>query len=174
MAKFTKKLALLQGKSKPCICDRPARELRTEVRGDDFTTVGSFEDVKRFHTSAAKEWQVVERGILGPPGSPKASQEIRVLNRIVAWSNEGICWEPEPRHAELGAGQPGKGKTPLAKPSQEGLQREEAPLSAEEATMHRSIAMRAAYMGQDRPDLQTATRSLAQGLQSPISGTGIR
>ena len=29
-------------------------------RGDDFTAVGSFEDIKWFHTSAAKEWQVVE------------------------------------------------------------------------------------------------------------------
>ena len=130
------------------------RELQIEVRGDDFTTVGRFEDIKWFHTSPAKEWQVVDRGILGPPGSPKPSQQIRVLNRIIARSDEGIWWEPDPRHAELiikwlGTGQPGKVKTPL--------------------TTYRSTAMRAAYLAQDRPDLQTATRSLAQGLQNPTS-----
>ena len=174
IAEFTKKLGFVQGKSNPCIYYHASRELRKEVHGDDFTTVGSFDDIKWFHTSAAKEWQVVERGILGPPGSPKASQQIRVLNRIITWSNEGIWWEPDPRHAELiikwlGTGQPGKVKTPLAKPSQEELQHEEVPLSAEDATMYRSIAMRAAYLAQDRPDLQTATRSLAQGLQNPTS-----
>ena len=143
-----KKLRFLQGKSNPCIYFHPARELRSEVRGDDFTTVGSFDDIKWFHTSAAKEWQVVERGILGPPGSPKPSQQIRVLNRINTWSKEGIWWEPDPRHAELitkwlGTGQPGKVKTPLAKPSQE----------EQRCIDHRSIAMRAANLAQDRPDL---------------------
>ena len=51
-----KKLGFLQGKSNPCIYYHSARELRTEVHGDDFTSVGSFEDIKWFHTSAAKEW----------------------------------------------------------------------------------------------------------------------
>ena len=101
IAEFMKKLGFLQGKSNPCTYYHPARELRTEVRGDDFTTVGSFEDIKWFHTSAAKEWQVVERGVFGPPESPKDSQQIRVLNRIITWSNEGIWWEPDPRRAEL-------------------------------------------------------------------------
>ena len=101
IAEFMKKLGFLQGQSNPCIYYHPARELRTEVRGDVFATVGSLEDIKRFRTSAAKEWQVVER-ILGPPGSPKASQQIRVLNRIIiTWSKEGIWWEPDPRRAEL-------------------------------------------------------------------------
>ena len=36
-----------------------------------------------------------------------------------------------------------------------------------EASVYRSVAMRAAYLAQDRPDLQVATRSLAQGLQQP-------
>ena len=49
----------------------PARERRTEVHRDDFTTVGNFEDIKWLHASAAKEWQVVERGVLGPPGFTK-------------------------------------------------------------------------------------------------------
>ena len=72
-------------------------------------------------------------------------------------------------HQVVSTGQPGKVTTPLAKPSQEELQHEEVPLSAEDATMYRSIAIRAAYLAQDRPDLQTAMRSLAKGLQNPTS-----
>ena len=55
IAEFMKKLGFLQGESNPCIYYHASRELRTEVHGDDFTTVGSFDDIKWFHTSAAKE-----------------------------------------------------------------------------------------------------------------------
>ena len=44
---------------------------------------------------------VVERGILGPPGTPNTIQDIRVLNRIISWKDEGIWWEPDSRHADL-------------------------------------------------------------------------
>ena len=36
-------------------------------------------------------------------------------------------------------------------------------------TQYRSVAMRAAYLAQNRPDLQVATRSLAQRLQQPTT-----
>ena len=42
-------------------------------------------------------------------------------------------------------------------------------LSEEDSTQYRFVAMRAAYLAQDRPDLQVATRSLAQGLQKPTT-----
>ena len=69
-----------------------------------------------------EERQVVEGGIFGPLGSPKASQQIRALNRIITWSNEGIWLEPDPIHAELiikwlGTGQPRKRGTTLRRGS---------------------------------------------------------
>ena len=62
-----------------------------------------------------------------------------------------------------------KVKTPLAKGSVEDLKDATVFLNDEEATQYRSVAMRAAYLAQDRPDLQVATRSLAQGLQRPTT-----
>ena len=50
------------------------------------------------------------------------------------------------------------------------MEKEKEFLSPEEASIYGSVAMRAAYLGQDRPDLQVATRSLAQGLQLPTVG----
>ena len=47
------------------------------------------------------------------------------------------------------------------------MEKDKEFLSPEEASVYRSVAMRAAYLAQDRPDLQVATRSLAQGLQQP-------
>ena len=95
------KLGFTQGKSNPCIYYHEKRDLRTVVHGDDFTTAGSYENIKWLHESLGKEWMVVERGILGPPGTPNTIQDIRVLNRIISWREEGIWWEPDSRHADL-------------------------------------------------------------------------
>lgn len=165
------KLGFIQGKSNPCIYYHPKRQIRTVVHGDDFTSVASYEDLKWFHGELAKVWMVVERGILGPPGVPNTIQDIRVLNRIITWSETGIWWEPDARHAELvtqllGNGPAGRVTTPIAKGTPENKE-ESKPLTPGEATEYRSTAMRAAYLAQDRPDLQVATRSLAQGLQNP-------
>ena len=176
------KLGFAQGKSNPCIYYHQKRDLRTVVHGDDFTTAGSYENIKWLHEALGKEWLVVERGILGPPGTPNTIQDIRVLNRIISWKDEGIWWEPDSRHADLVVeilepkngkdgravpAQASKVKTPIAKPTAEDIEKDKEFLSSEEASLYRSVAMRAAYLAQDRPDLQVATRSLAQGLQQP-------
>ena len=176
------KLGFAQGKSNPCIYYHMKRDLRTVVHGDDFTTAGSYENIKWLHEALGKEWLVVERGILGPPGTPNTIQDIRVLNRIISWKEEGIWWEPDSRHADLVVeilepkigkdgravpAQASKVKTPIAKPTAEDMEKDKELLSSEEASLYRSVAMRAAYLAQDRPDLQVATRSLAQGLQQP-------
>ena len=176
------KFFLVQGKSNPCIYYHQKRDLRTVVHGDDFRTAGSYENIKWLHEALGKEWMVVERGILGPPGTPNTSQDIRVLNRIISWKDEGIWWEPDSRHADLVveilepkigkdgravSAQASKVKTAIAKPTAEDMEKDKEFLSSEEASLYRSVAMRAAYLAQDRPDLQVATRSLAQGLQQP-------
>ena len=168
-------LGFKQGKSNPCIYFHAGRDLRTVVHGDDFTTAGTFDDIKWLHGELSKKWKCIERGILGPPGTPNTIQDIRVLNRIITWKEDGIWWEPDARHAELvvallGDGPRGaKVTTPLAKGAVESLKDTAEFLSDEEATQYRSVAMRAAYLAQDRPDLQVATRSLAQGLQKPTT-----
>ena len=149
--------------------------MRTVVHGDDFTTAGTFENIKWLHGELSTKWKCIGCGILGPPGTPDTIQDIRVLNRIITWKEDGIWWEPDARHAELviallGDGPRGaKVTTPPAKGAVENLKDFSEFLTEEEATQYRSVAMRAAYLAQDRLDLQVATRSLAQGLQKPTA-----
>jgi len=58
--KIMMKLGFTQGKSNPCIYYHQKRDLRTVVHGDDFTTAGSYENIKWLHESLGKEWMVVE------------------------------------------------------------------------------------------------------------------
>ena len=79
-------LGFKQGKSNPCIYCHAGRDLRTVVHGDDLTTAGTFENIKWLHgelSKFSKKWKCIERGILGPPGTPNTIQDIRVLNRII-------------------------------------------------------------------------------------------
>ena len=165
--KIMMKLGFTQGKSNPCIYYHQKRDLRTLVHGDDFTTAGSCENIKWLHESLGKEWMVVEHGFLGPPGTPNTIQDIRVLNRIISWKDEGIWWEPDSRHADLvveiletkigkDGRQGSKVKTPIAKPTAEDMEKDKEFLPPEEASVYRSVAMRAGYLAQDRPDLQVA------------------
>ena len=39
--------------------------------------------------------------VLGPDAKRGEVQEIKFLNRIITWSDAGIVWEADPRHAEL-------------------------------------------------------------------------
>ena len=164
-----------QGKRNPCIYFHAGRDLRTVVHGDDFTTAGTFENIKWLHGELSKTWKCIERGISGPPGTPDTIQDIRVLNRITTWKEDGIWWQPDARHAELAIALLGDGPrgakvtTPLAKGAVENLKDAAEFLNEEEATQYRSVAMRAAYLAQDRPDLQVATRFLSQGLQKPTT-----
>lgn len=44
--------------------NHPSRELRTEVRGDDSTTAGSYDNIKWFHIPYQQPKNAVERRIL--------------------------------------------------------------------------------------------------------------
>ena len=43
--------------------------------------------------------------MLGPDAKAGEVQEIRFLNWILAWHEQGISWEADPRHAEMVAKQ---------------------------------------------------------------------
>ena len=102
---------------------------------------------------------------------PECVQEIVVLNRLISWTREGIELEADPRHAELvirAVGVTGmKVTTPMVKEAAENALEEDIPLAQELVPLYRSITMRAAYLSQDRPDLQTPVRVLAKGMSEP-------
>ena len=68
------------------------------VHGDDFVSEGAKEDLKWFDEALAKEFKI-KTEILGPDeGEVK---ELRILNRVVRWEEDGLEREADQRHAEL-------------------------------------------------------------------------
>ena len=121
----------------------------------------------------AEAWAVETRGILAPPDSnlPDCVQQLSVLNRLITWSDTGIELEADPRHVELIVTDLGlKGSVPVTTPllkAKASEEVDETPLSDQDASRYRSIAMRIGYLASDRPDLLRSTRELAKGLQHP-------
>ena len=163
-------LGFKQGRSNPCLYFHQEKSLRLNVHGDDFTVVGSYEELKWLETELGKVWTVETRGILARPGSelPGVIHKISVLNRLVTWTHEGIEMEADPRHVDLVLEQLGLEKgvsvtTPLVKVKDEDM--DKTPLGTAEAALYRSIAMRIGYLSMDRPDLLRTVRELAKGLK---------
>ena len=168
---FTKKLGFKQGASSPCVYYHPQRDIRTTVHGDDFTTLASREQLEWLHAEMSAEWEIVVRHILGPPWVPNVDSQAVILNRLVTWDQEGITWEADPRHAELiieACGVTGnKVTTPSAREKPEAAEETYEDLCPERVHVYRSTTMRAAFLSQDRPDLQQAVRVLAKGMSRP-------
>ena len=68
------------------------------VRGDDFTACWSDEDLAWLSARFEEKFEVKIQ-ILGP--GAKHAREVRILNRVVRWTESGIDYEPDQRHAEM-------------------------------------------------------------------------
>ena len=94
------KLGFIQGLSTPCAYRHGVRPwLRSVVHGDDFVSVGARADLEWFHSALSKEWSIVVRALLGPPGCPGCVQSAIILHRMVTWHNQGWEWEADARRA---------------------------------------------------------------------------
>ena len=111
------------------------------------------------------------KGRLGP--GPKYSKIMRVLNRVVEWTDNSIIYEAEQRHDEilcneLGYKADSKGVvTPGMKP--QGDPEEDETLSEEDSSRFRALAARANYLAQDIPDIQHATKELCREMSNPTA-----
>ena len=166
-------LGFQQGRSSPCLYYHPQRRILCSVHGDDFMVLTGHKDAIWLRDHLAEAWTVETRGILASPDSnlPDCVQQLSVLNRLITWSDTGIELEADPRHVELIVTDLGlKGSVPVTTPllkAKASEEVDETPLSDQDASRYRSIAMRIGYLASDRPDLLRSTRELAKGLQHP-------
>eukprot|EP00435_Cladocopium_sp_Y103_P057470 s264_g19.t1 len=131
-----------------------------------------FLDVKRahFYSDATRELYVELPAEAKKPGEDVVG---KLLKSLYGTRDAPLNWELQIQKVMTALGfKQGKSnpciyyhsgakvKTPLAKGSVEDLKDATEYLNDEEATQYRSVAMRAAYLAQDRPDLQVATRNL--------------
>ena len=68
------------------------------VHGDDFTSCGTTEDLAWLQRCFEKKFEVTTT-VLGPEKAQ--ALEVRILNRIIRWTESGIAYEPDPRQSEI-------------------------------------------------------------------------
>ena len=92
-------LGFLQGKASPCAFYHPVLEISVVVHGDDFTALGTKANLDKYEEGLKKAFDLKIRGRLGE--GKDDDKEIRILNRIVTITPQGLRYEADPRHAEL-------------------------------------------------------------------------
>ena len=176
------------GTHSPCNFRHAARNIALTVHGDDFTPTGREADLRRLDQGLRKEFEL-KTEFLGP--DPKRHvQQLRVLNRVISWSDDAILYEADQRHAEILVRELGlEGGRPVATPGAredankasalfvdengqvktDGNDKDNPLLNAEEATKFRGLAARANYLAQDRPEAKYAVKEVARRMATPRS-----
>ena len=92
-------LGFTQGISSPCCFVHHEWNVSVVVHGDDFTAVGSPDALDKFEAGMQTSFECKLKGRLGV--RPNDCKEMRVLNRIVRVTEDGLRYEADPRHAEM-------------------------------------------------------------------------
>lgn len=144
-------------------------EVRCVVWGDDFTFLGRDGDLKHMEKVMSDWYEVKVRGIVGP--DPRDMKEIRILNRTLRWTKNGIELEADGKHVktiidEVGLNADSKGSDyPL--PKDFGAAESDVALGAQQSEAYRRIAALVNYLATDRVDLQFAAGVLGRSAARP-------
>ena len=86
----------IKSRATPCMFYHEGRGVRLVIHG---TALGREVELDWFLDSIKEGLEVKFRARLGP--EDKADKSIRLLNRVISWTPEGIRYEADQRHAEL-------------------------------------------------------------------------
>ena len=171
-AEYTKGLmkdGFVPGVASPCAFYHPELDVQCVVHGDDFTFLGTNSSLDEVQKAMKARYEVQIRGRLGP--GPKDDKSIRILNRILEWTSEGLVYEADQRHAEIIVQQLGLDKsngtlsTPGVKTKID--EEEDEDLESHKATLFRGLVARANVVAADRSDIQFAVKELAKNMSNP-------
>ena len=168
-----KKLGFQRGTASPCTFSHHYRRLRCYIHGDDFVTVGMDEHLKWMKAQLEKQYEL-KKQVLGPDEGDL--KQVRVLNRVLTWSDEGIAYEADPRHAEIVIAELGlKEAKGVVAPGtkEEGNTKEDKDDKLDEASSsrYRAIVARLNYLTSYRPDIAFAVKEVARSMSSPSKGS---
>ncbi len=140
------------------------------VYGDNFTIVGSCQEIDWLEIAMEARYAITKRGRLG--SDPKYCKELTLLNRIVRWvDGSGIEVEADPRQAERLVAQLGLTgakpvTTPGVKPTVQELETDDL-IYDERGKVYQGGSARANYMGLDRPETQYAVKECCMWMSAP-------
>ena len=172
-------LGFQRGKASACNFVHEGRNIRLTCHGDDFDIVAAEEDI-RWLIKKMEEVYDLKSTVLGP--EEHNQKELRILNRTVRWTTEGIEYEGDQRHAEVIIKELGmQDQKPLSTPGApeimvdvekeaEVKDKEELHRKAREEgpdSLYCALAARINYMAQDRFDLTFASNWSSQFMSQP-------
>ena len=163
----------VNGKASPCIFYNQDRDTRVVIHGDDFTILGTEENLEWFRKKIQTKFEIKFRGRMGP--DPTDMKSIRILNRIVTWTSEGIEYEADQRHAEIIVQQMGltptcrTHETPSTKVDKLDIRNDTGieELQGLDATQYRALVARGNFLAQDRSDIRFAVKELSRRMAKP-------
>ena len=123
-------------------------------------------------------YELTESARLGP--SPKDDKEVKILNRLVRWTERGLEYEGDPRQVEqvvvdLGLEGAKTVGTPGVKADR--TQHEaDVPLEKSKHTAYRAVSARCNFVSMDRPEVQFASKELCRWMSQPaeLGLTGLK
>lgn len=143
-------LGFIQAMSAPCMFYHPTRYLRIVVHGDGLTVLSTVEVLDWLHGCIVARLEVKFRGRFGP--SAENAKNRGILNRVVGWTDGGLNYEADERHAEmteqLGIEMSSKSVSISSASSND----DETEINVEKASMYRLMVARANCLSQDRGD----------------------
>ncbi len=88
----------VQGISSPCIFHNAQHDSTIMVHGDDFVGVGNPVELGRIRAALEDKYKLKVETLSGDKADV---QEVKILNKIIRWTDRGIELEADPRHAEI-------------------------------------------------------------------------
>ena len=88
----------VQGVSSPCVFHNAESNTTIMVHGDDFVGVGRPEELGRIRAALEDKYKLKVETLSGDKADV---QEVKILNKIIRWTERGIELEADPRHAEI-------------------------------------------------------------------------
>ena len=108
------RIGFRRGKASACNFVHKSGNIRLTRHGDDFIIVAPCKEIEWLVKEMEKGYEL-KCTIVGPEAGP--SKEVRILNKRVRWTQDGIQYECDRRHAEIVVGLLGmEGMKPLSSP----------------------------------------------------------
>ncbi len=129
-------------------------------------SVGNRSDIQWLERELKSKFDI-KTSIIGKKTDDK--KEVKILNRIVRFTNNGVEYEADPRHVEILINSMGLGEAnPTSSLGTEDGERKEEDCQMGTATEYRALVARANYLAQDRPDIQFATKEICRSMADPV------
>ena len=154
--KYLNRTGFIQGRGSRCNSRHIRRDIKLTVHGDDFLVVADEEQLHWLNKKMQEEYEIKFQ-VMGP--EKPLSQDVKILNGTLRWTQVGIEYEADLEHAGLivkdtETANMKKRKTPGITQGSTALEKEKEDMSNEEQTNFRSVAARINFLAMDRTDLQ--------------------